>query len=194
MKRQPERTCIGCRGVFKKNEVVRIVSGPDGILIDYREKLPGRAAYVCPRKECVGKALSKEHLSKALHLKVRPPDAAAFVTLLADMIREKIRSLLSVAMKAGKIASGYSAVHDALVKGRVELLLYAADLSDGTRDKMASSSALKDIRTETLFTRDEYGGIFGRELIGVVGVLDKGFAETLWHETQRLKGLINISD
>jgi len=193
MKHEPERTCIGCRGVFKKNEVVRIVSGPEGVLIDYREKLPGRAAYVCPRKECVGKALSKENLSKALHLKVRPPDPATFVTGLAAMVREKIRSLLSVAMKAGKIAAGYSAVQDALGKGRVELLLYAADLSDGTRDKMASGG-VKEVRSATLFTRDELGGIFDRELIGIVGVLDKGFAETLWHETQRLKGLININD
>ncbi len=48
MKHQPERTCIGCRGVFEKDEVVRIVAGPSGAVIDYREKLPGRAAYVCP--------------------------------------------------------------------------------------------------------------------------------------------------
>ena len=193
MTHQPERTCIGCRGVFKKNEVVRIVAGPDGILIDYREKLPGRAAYVCPRKECVGRALSKENLSRALHLKVRPPDAAAFITWLAAMVREKIRTLLSMAKKAGKIAAGYSAVQDALEKGRVELLLYAGDLSDGTRDKLASGGS-KEVRHATLFTRDELGGIFDRELVGVVGILDKGFAETLWHETQRLKGLININD
>jgi len=179
--------------VFKKNEVVRIVAGPDGVLIDYREKLPGRAAYVCPRKECVGKALSKENLSRALHLKVRPPDAAAFVTRLTAMIREKIRALLSVAMKAGKIAAGYSAVQDALEKGRVDLLLYASDLSDGTRDKVAFGDS-KEVRHATLFTRDELGGIFDRELIGVVGILDKGFAQSIWHETQRLKGLINIVD
>ncbi len=54
--------------------MVRIVAGPPGIVIDYREKLPGRAAYVCPTKECVTKALSKENLSRALHSKVRPPE------------------------------------------------------------------------------------------------------------------------
>jgi predicted RNA-binding protein YlxR (DUF448 family) len=193
MTHQPERTCIGCRGVFKKNEVVKIVAGPEGILIDYREKLPGRAAYVCPRKECIDKALSKGNLSKALHLKVKTPDAAEFLTRLADVIREKIRSLLSMAMKAGKTATGYSAVQDALDKGRAELLLYASDLSDGTRGKVAIGDS-KEVRHATLFTRDELGGLSGRELVGVVGILDKGFAETLWNETQRLKGLINNSD
>ncbi len=57
------------------------------------------------------------------------------------MIKEKIRALLSIAMKAGKTAAGYSAVQDALEKGRVELLLYAADLSDGTRGKVDFSGA-----------------------------------------------------
>src|SRR5215471_15570522 len=90
MKHQPERTCIGCRGVFKKNEVVRIVPGPDGVLIDYREKLPGRAAYVCPRRECIDRALSKENLPKALRLRVRTPGAAAFVVLLADAVKARI--------------------------------------------------------------------------------------------------------
>jgi uncharacterized protein len=193
MKHQPERTCIGCRGVFKKNEVVRIVAGPEGVLIDYREKLPGRAAYVCPRKGCIDKALSKENLSKALHLKVRTPDAAAFIARLEDAVREKIRSLLSMAMKAGMTATGYSAVQDALDKGRVKLLLYATDLSDGTRGKLAFGDA-KEVRHATLFNRDEFGRLTGRELVGVIGILDKGFAETLWYETQRLKGLINISD
>lgn len=179
--------------MFKKNEVVRIVPGPEGVVIDYREKLPGRAAYVCPRKKCIDRALSRENLSKALHLKVRIPDAPAFVTRLADIVREKIRSILSMAVKAGKTAAGYSAVQDALDKGTVEFLLYAADLSDGTRGKIAFTDT-KEVRHATLFTRVELGGVLGRELVGVVGILDKGFAETLLRETQRLKGLINIDD
>src|SRR5512143_3207685 len=193
MKHQPERTCIGCRGVFKKNEVVRIVANQAGVLIDYREKLPGRAAYVCPRRECIGKAFAKEGLARALHLKVRTPDAETFVSELAVLIKEKIRALLAIAMKAGKTAAGYSAVHDALEKGRVELLLYAADLSDGTRGKVDLSGA-ESLRRTTFFTRNELGSIFGRELVGVVGILDKGCADALWRETERLKGLIYIGD
>lgn len=168
--------------------------GPDGVLIDYREKLPGRAAYVCPRQECIENALSKERLSKALRLKVKTPNASEFITRLADMARERIRSLLSMALKAGKAVTGFSAVQDALDKGRVEFLVYATDLSDGTRGKIAFGDSEKEVRHITLFTRDELGGLTGRELVGVVGILDKGFAETLSCETQRLKSLININD
>src|SRR5208337_4086240 len=127
MKHQPKRTCIGCRSAMNKDEVVRIVAGPEGILIDYREKLPGRAAYICPREGCIVNALAKDTLARALRLRVRPPELNAFITQLTEVIKDKIRSLLLISMKAGKIAVGYSAVHDALAKERVQLLLCATD-------------------------------------------------------------------
>ncbi len=193
MKHEPERTCIGCRQTRIKGSVVRVVAGPDGILIDYREKLPGRAAYICPRRECIEQALSKEALSRALHAKVRPPNADEFLARLASLIGEKIGSLLSISLKAGKIAAGYSAVSDALEKGSVELLLYAADLSDGTREKVAVHVAAS-LRQATLLTREEFGRIFNREFVGVVAITDKGLANAIWIEAERLKGLININN
>jgi len=193
MKHQPERTCIGCKKVFKKDDVVRIIAGPESVVIDYREKLNGRAAYVCPKTECIEKALTRETLGRSLRLKIRPPEIEDFLAQLATSITEKIRSLISISLKAGKLAAGYSAVHDALEKGRVELLLYARDLSNGTKEKITIQET-KYIRDATLFTRDDFGKILNRELVGVIAVLDKGLAEALWNETQRLKGLININE
>jgi uncharacterized protein len=193
MTHQPERTCIGCRRVLKKDEVVRIIAGPEGIVIDYREKLTGRAAYVCPGRSCITRALAKETLSKAFKSRVPPADAADFISRLAATIRDKIKALLTISMKAGKLAAGSSAVKDALEKGRVELLLFATDLSEGTKEKL-DVQGFGLHRQETLFTRDEFGALLGRELVGVVGILEKGLADALWKETQRLKGLINVSD
>jgi uncharacterized protein len=186
---QPQRTCIGCRQVFGKDEVVRIVAGPAGAVIDYREKLPGRAAYVCPRFDCIQKALSREALSRALQVKIAAPDADAFVDRLAASITEKIRALLTMAVKAGNLAAGASAVNDALQKGRVEMLIFAGDISEGTRGKLLSGSPLPS-RQATLFTRDEMGQMVGRELVGVVGILEKGFADAVGNEAERLKGLL----
>jgi predicted RNA-binding protein YlxR (DUF448 family) len=187
---QPQRTCIGCRQVFGKEAVVRIVAGPTGAVIDYREKLPGRAAYVCPRFDCIRKALDRENLSRALHVKTAVPDTDAFIGQLAAAIKEKIRSLLTMAVKAGSLAAGASAVDDALQKGRVEMLLFADDLSEGTRGKLLSGAALP-ARQATLFTRDEMGQMVGRELVGVVGIIEKGFANAVGNEAERLKGLLN---
>ena len=193
MKHEPERTCIGCRGVFEKDAVVRIVAGPLGVVIDYREKLPGRAAYVCPTVECITKSLSKENLSRSLHSRVRSPDAEVFIAQLSALITEKIKALIVMSAKAGKLAAGYSAVHDAVEKGRVSMLLYALDLSEGTKEKVATPTAAS-VRCATLFTREELGTLLNRELVGVIGIEDKGLANALWKETERLKGLINISE
>jgi predicted RNA-binding protein YlxR (DUF448 family) len=193
MKHHPERTCIGCRSILKKDDVIRIIAGPAGVLIDYREKLEGRAAYICPRVACIEKALRKETLMKALRINVKPPDVSAFVSELEADISEKIRSLLRITLKAGKLAAGYSAVQDALEKGRVALLLYAQDLSAGTREKIVVEGQ-ESVRQATLLTREDFGSILNRELVGVIAILDNGLADALWAETQRLKRLINMSD
>lgn len=189
--RQPQRTCLGCRGIFDKDAVVRIVAGPEGAVIDYREKLQGRAAYVCPRPECITKALAKENLSRALHTNVKAPDARLFIEQLAAAVTEKVRSLLSMAERAGMLATGASAVDDALQKGRIEMLIFAEDLSEGTKQKLLNGSVPLPERQATMFSRDEMGRMFGRELIGIVGIVEKGFANAVWSELERLKGLRN---
>jgi hypothetical protein len=193
MSHQPERTCIACRGAFAKDRVVRIVAGPDGAVLDYRDKLPGRAAYVCPNRECIEKALSRENLSRALKQKVKAPAPADFVAMLVVSITEKIRSLISMSAKAGKMAAGYSAVQDAIEKSRAEMLLYAIDLSEGTREKLVHKG-VQGLRQTTLFTRDELGKILNRELVGVVALTEKGLADAVWNESERLNSLINVHE
>ena len=190
MQRIPERTCIGCRQVKSKDAVVRVVAGETGIVIDYREKLAGRAAYVCPQIRCIEDAVGRERLSRALHRKVVVPDAGAFIAKLSAAITDKIKALLVMSLKAGKLAAGYSAVHDAVEKNRVGVVIYAHDLSDGTRQKVASVNA-EPFRHATLFTRGEIGTLLNRELVGVVAIEDQGLSDAIWRELERLKNLIN---
>jgi predicted RNA-binding protein YlxR (DUF448 family) len=190
MKHQPERTCIGCRGVFQKEEVVRLVAAPGGIVVDYREKLPGRAVYVCPRRQCIEKALTRDSLSRGLRTPVKPPALDDFIGRLTECIMAKIRSLMAMSAKAGELAAGYSAVQDALEKNRAALLVFAKDLSDGTHEKLERVRS-GTLRVTTLFTREEMGLILNRELVGVVAILNKGFADAVWRESKRLKSLIN---
>ncbi len=190
-KRQPERTCIGCRGVFKKDEVVRVVAGPTGFVIDYREKLPGRAAYVCPRIDCIRKALGKGNLARSLNSKASPPGEQEFISQLLASSTEKIKSLIVMAAKAGMLLSGYSAVHDGVEKGRVKALLFAADVSEGTHEKIMASEAVPK-RQAVFLTKDELGALLNRELVGILGITDKGFAEAIFTEIDRLKNLISV--
>jgi predicted RNA-binding protein YlxR (DUF448 family) len=62
--RAPRRTCVGCRQVRAKAELVRLVRRPDGtVVVDARG--PGRGAYVCPDEACIRQALKRGRLAQA---------------------------------------------------------------------------------------------------------------------------------
>jgi predicted RNA-binding protein YlxR (DUF448 family) len=68
----PQRTCIACRQVREKKDLVRLVTTEDGIAeIDVLGKKPGRGAYLCPRKTCWELALRRSRLDYALRTRLR---------------------------------------------------------------------------------------------------------------------------
>ena len=63
----PQRTCIVCRRVLSKRELIRVVRTPEEhIVIDEAGKKPGRGAYLCRDRACVEKALKGNQLDHAL--------------------------------------------------------------------------------------------------------------------------------
>lgn len=67
----PQRTCIVCRQVQSKRELVRVVRTPDGeLVIDETGKQKGRGAYLCRQSACWEIALKGQQLSKALKMEI----------------------------------------------------------------------------------------------------------------------------
>ena len=65
-KKIPMRQCLGCREMKPKKELIRVVRSPEGdVSLDFRGKLPGRGAYVCPAQECLAKARKAKALERA---------------------------------------------------------------------------------------------------------------------------------
>jgi predicted RNA-binding protein YlxR (DUF448 family) len=66
----PQRTCIACRTVRNKRELVRIVRTPENhVEADPTGKKAGRGAYVCRQRECWEMILNNHHrLAQALKL------------------------------------------------------------------------------------------------------------------------------
>ena len=49
-----------------KKELIRVVRSPEGaVSLDFRGKLPGRGAYVCPAPACLAKARKSRALERA---------------------------------------------------------------------------------------------------------------------------------
>ncbi len=66
-KHVPLRTCIACRQIRPKREMVRVVRPPEGgVLIDERGKAAGRGAYLCRCRRCWTLALKERRLEHAL--------------------------------------------------------------------------------------------------------------------------------
>jgi predicted RNA-binding protein YlxR (DUF448 family) len=77
VKRGGDRTCLGCRRVRPRGELVRLVSGGDGrVRVDPRGRAAGRGAYVCPDAACVERGLERGRLRHAFKT---PCDADAAV-------------------------------------------------------------------------------------------------------------------
>ena len=71
MKRQPERTCMGCNEKKNKNELIRIVKNKENqISVDKTGKLEGRGAYICNNLNCLEKLIKTKRLEKALESKI----------------------------------------------------------------------------------------------------------------------------
>ena len=66
-KRVPQRTCVACRRIKAKRDLIRVVRTPGGeIEIDDTGKKDGRGAYLCPTRECMDKALKGNQLEHTL--------------------------------------------------------------------------------------------------------------------------------
>ncbi len=68
----PQRTCLACRTVKTKRELLRVVLTPEGgIEIDCGGKKAGRGAYLCRSQRCWEKGLDRGRLEHALRGAVR---------------------------------------------------------------------------------------------------------------------------
>ncbi len=65
------RQCLGCREMFPKRELIRVVRSPEGALsLDFRGKAPGAAPICAARPECLKKARKSRAIDRALSVEV----------------------------------------------------------------------------------------------------------------------------
>lgn len=71
MKRQPQRTCMGCNDKKDKKDFIRIVKNKENqINIDKTGKLEGRGAYICDDIKCLEKVIKSKRLEKVFDMKI----------------------------------------------------------------------------------------------------------------------------
>jgi predicted RNA-binding protein YlxR (DUF448 family) len=88
VKRRPQRTCVGCKQITTKRELIRVVRTPDGSAeVDRTGKQAGRGAYLCANRGCWERALAQRQLNRALKMTLTDENTAqlrAFAESLPD--------------------------------------------------------------------------------------------------------------
>ncbi len=89
-KHVPQRTCIGCREVQGKRQLVRVVRSSDGhVRIDPTGKQAGRGAYIHVKSECWQAAMNGGRLAHALKVpQIGDADRAELQAYLAALPKD----------------------------------------------------------------------------------------------------------
>lgn len=71
MKKQPQRTCMGCNEKKDKNQLIRIVKRKnEEIVIDRTGKTEGRGAYICDNQKCLEKLIKSKRLERVFEMNI----------------------------------------------------------------------------------------------------------------------------
>lgn len=92
----PQRTCIACRSIRAKRDLVRVVRTPEGqIIVDPTGKKNGRGAYLCRQRSCWDNGLKRGAIERALKQAVPGESRGALEAYATSLPRELVPSAIS---------------------------------------------------------------------------------------------------
>lgn len=65
-----QRRCVSCRQPHLQEEMLRIAKIGGKFVLDAKQKLGGRGAYVCLNKDCISLCIKKKQLNRAFKTNV----------------------------------------------------------------------------------------------------------------------------
>jgi predicted RNA-binding protein YlxR (DUF448 family) len=189
---KPQRSCLGCRQVRDKNDLIRFVLSPQGEVVpDIESKLPGRGAYTCVSEQCLQAALKQRQFSRAFKRDVitAPPDEMA--AQVADIMCSRILGYIGLANRAGKVVSGGSMVTDAIRSAhKPGLIMLAKDVSASIGDKIVILASVHRIACLHIMSKNDFGAILGKAPRSAVAIKAGGFVAQLTQEIERYRNFL----
>jgi predicted RNA-binding protein YlxR (DUF448 family) len=181
------RTCLGCRGRFPRDELVRWVVGPDGqLFVDRNLKLPGRGAHLCHDAACLEKAIRRKAFGRAFRQPVGAIDGEALRGRILEAVEARVVDLLGIARRAGWTVSGADVLDRALQTGQVGLVVTATDAAENSLKRVNMRCEAERVPVaEGFLDREALGRTQGREALVAVGITHGPVADKLQSELQR---------
>ncbi len=95
------------------------------------------------------------------------------------MPNDRILSTLSLAQKAGQVASGEFSAEKAIKEDRAYLLIVAEDASDNTKKKMSNMTTFYEVPLYFYGNKESLGARIGKEYRSMVAITHPGFADSI---------------
>ncbi len=103
------------------------------------------------------------------------------------MKQNKVLSLIGLATKAGKVASGEFSVEKAVKSGRAYLVLIALDASENSKKMYRNMCNYRKVPMVCYSNKEELGRSMGKGTRVSVAILDQGFAKEISRQIEALK-------
>jgi hypothetical protein len=165
----PQRRCVGCRQSAADSELVRFVTA-DGVLrVDVSRRLPGRGAWVHPRRGCLQRGLQRGGFAHALQTAVRAELGPVLDELRQQLEREAL-SRLGLIRRSGALAFGRDAAAQAVQQGKARALWLTTDAAPRTAREVARVAQEHGLPLVTVGGREAAGQALGTAPLAVVAL------------------------
>ncbi|AQU89003.1 hypothetical protein B0W47_09745 [Komagataeibacter nataicola] len=184
--RGPLRRCAVTRLRLPKEEMIRFVISPDGVVIpDLSARLPGRGIWLSARADVLETARTRGVFARAARGRVViPPD---LTHLVQDGLLRRMMDVAGLARRAGQIVCGFAKVREWVVGGRAGLVIQAADGSPDERKRVLSGA--RELPVVAVPTALGLGAAFGRDHVVHAAILHGELARRFRIESERFAGL-----
>ena len=98
------------------------------------------------------------------------------------MARDKVLSLISLATKAGRCASGEFMTESEVKSGRATLVVVAEDASDNPQKKFRDMCEFYEVPIIVYGDKDTLGHAMGKQFRASLAILDEGFTKGILKE------------
>ena len=95
------------------------------------------------------------------------------------MAQNRVYSMIGIAQKAGKLASGEFATEHAVKSGRAALVIVSDAASENTKKKFRTMCEFYEVPVYFYGGKEELGHAMGKEFRASLAVLDSGLAKSI---------------
>lgn len=184
---EPIRMCIACKKRRSKYELLRFVEREGVVYFDPNWRWEGRGVNLCASRGCIEIAVRKGLFSVGFK---KPVKAVEYNWLLGEVtegLKRVITNIMRIGYRYKGIVLGRKAVSKAIDK--IALVILAKDLSERSKKEFVG----KGIPYIEFLTMKEWGDIFGKRPLGIIGIKDVGLSQKFLLHARRFSSLMEVS-